>query len=683
MILIRIVSISILCILLGCTQEKNISYIYDTNNTQLRPDPGYIQYVRNRSLYTLSEKITRAVAGTSNIWNNTAPTPEELLTMASVWITVNPVLYGTDIDQNFFTAFTKTETLSSLHTAGIQGIYLSPFYGASYLWTDVPRLAAKARDAIQFEFPIELGTFDEFRTFRAAIGNQQMLIGTDIFPLAAGIGADFWLATHGESDYLDIFAMKSIPKEYWNILPHLEEPEHAVPLQNATVASLAEKGVLPKTIQQDTLEHFPKTGWAVTPPTLTVYGEKERYAYRYYDTPTRPLLYWHNASYSAKKILTASILQSISVQGVALLGIDATPYWGFSPIQTTQTVQSLDTKLFTKIVQELGTTVARYGTWSFNTTETPIPLLKTLLQHTAFSVDSITYPYAEYATLTGKTALLKQRIATALDTGIIFSQLIHTSTNEYGLPLFPMSIHNEQKQQLLSIHAALQSYIPKQYIDTKKGILTATMPSLIALAEKLPLQNYDSYTTKNTTAILNRHTGLLFFKAMLPGILMLSMQDIVAPLPRDTAPEALTSISLKDLPLSYTGYTLETLPYLQLVNKFGVPSGKTLYPPFAVQNLLDDSLIQRLSTILSLRKHYNIASMRMEKILETPTNLVALLLKSDTNHVLVVTNFSDTKYVWNPPKDLSITRAIASDGSSISIRPITLEPWSGALLILQ
>ena len=663
-------------ILLSCTTQRSSSpyTLIEEDSNLSRPNPGYVQYVKNRSMLSESSSLLSTVSSSIYSFSTERPSAQTLRSMASVWLYINPALYITDIGSSFLKSLEYANLLEMLSNTGIQGLYTRPLFGTSYLWTNGNKMLAYNEDAVQFEIATDVGSLQEFTELRTTIGEHAMFFGTSLLPIATGMGADFWLATRDVEEYKGLYGLISIPKNLWKELPYVEQT-HVLPLSSHSTDLLIENNILPQRFIQDSLQYFPQRGWAITSEITDIHGESQRYAYRYYRIPELPMFHLYNPTLQATRILNASVVQSIGIYGSALVGFSLMPYYGL--INQNQ-LQYFDT-FYIELTGYIERMIQRYGAFAFLQDSLPIPVVAKIFAENdaVFIEDSITSPYAEYALLSQNTGLLKEMMHYALSNNIPIERLVHTTIHEKGIPLYPIALYTTDQKNYISSsietkHTHFLSLIQK--LSTSYPFMTHTSipynnPTLATLSLGYPLHENIQYHEAQYNNVLKAHKALLFFKAMLPGILMISAQDLTAPLPMKQSEYERTGNLWKEELASYSGYTLQVLPYSTLINRFSIPLAKTLYPEFPTQDIAEYSLKKELTQILKLRSELSIANTSLIEVLPTNDGIIALILKNKANELYVaITNFTNNK------QSLSLQSSIPDVAQKLQQQPIRSYP---------
>lgn len=644
----------VLLFLLSCAKQESESvYTIREDTSLLRPNPGYVQYVKNRSMLMESNKLLNVVSSSIYSLSNQRSSAKTLRSMASVWIMINPALYVTEIGTSFFKALEYGNILEMFQDTGIEGVYASPLFGTSYLWTNESKMTSYNEDAVQLEIANDAGSSEDFMTLRTAIGNQGMVFGSSILPTNTGMGPDFWLATRGIEQYNSIYTILPIPKELWSSLPLVAQGK-TLPLDSLYLEDLIKENVIPGRFLQDSLPYFEKTGWAITSEITDNNGELQRYVYRFYKTPELPLLHLHNPTQQGLRIINASIIQSIGLYGSALLGFSAKPYYG---LVNEEQLEYIDI-FYSPIVEHIERTIQQYGAFAFLDDSLPLSLLDTMLHNndSVFIYDSITSPYAEYSLLTQNTVLLQEMLHQAIAYKIPFERLIHTTANEKGIPIHPESLYTKEQKHYISTKAEkahnniLQKIqkLQKQYPFITNTTIPYTSASIAGMSLGYPLEETIQFNELQYNTMVKAHSALFFFKAMLPGIIMISAQDFAAPLPLQKTDYERTGNTWKESLVGYGGYSFQVLPYSTAINRFGIPIVKSLYPEFQTQDIVPLSFKKEATRILSLRKEHDIANTSLIGVLSTSDTSIAVILKNENNMIFIaITNFSNKHSTLN------------------------------------
>ncbi|MCC8193860.1 MAG: hypothetical protein LIP28_04365, partial [Deltaproteobacteria bacterium] len=358
-------------------------------------------------------------------------------------------------------------------------------------------------------------------------------------------------------------------------------------------------------------------------------GLVRRWAYRYYGSPDHPVLNWEDPSTGARRILSGSAIRNVGILGSALIGMRLDGLYGLdaaAPDSRPQFVPSPGDEAAVAISRE----VRRYGGWAWLRDEIPLSLVRELLpEGPDFFRDSVFSPGIEHAVLTGSTALLEAMVDDALVLGLDMRRFVHATGGEkgidYDLPhLAEVASGNTDASVLLPSRAGeLRENAIK---EAMRAVYAATVSSPRG-DDKPPLQKKHLYTTPVGLAALalgagNAHSvtgGMepllrdghflqVFIRAMMPGLFMISGQDLTGAFPLSWYAMS-DAAEGWDVALASRGahaYT-QSVPD-GAVTALGVPRVRTLYSTPDVQMLEEDSFVARLSEALAIRTSYALAN---------------------------------------------------------------------------
>jgi hypothetical protein len=407
--------------------------------------------------------------------------------------------------------------------------------------------------------------------------------------------------------------------------------------------------------------------------------------------------------------------------------------------------------------------VRSYGGWSWLRDELPLPILRDFLQVAPdFVLDSVTGPAAEHALLSGDSALLCFMVDEALALGLDFKRLVHSSTGHEGVSYLlphlqylknrqPGEFYDRQARDLRAramvaerLYASViaEATAPRSspggrrelaaetgrpaggYLITEAqlrqsgqagqaGQRTAgntsgpaisghrlyTTPVGIALAS-LGLSG-DMELTEEDKALLGRgHQLLILFKAMQPGVLMLSGQDLAGTLPLSKS--ALYNREDKWTPnmAALGSYALLSSFQSVQVNAQGMPRAKSLYGPLDTQGFQPDSFLRRLGAILRLRDSLEVKQGELVGRMGTEGRGVICLvtkISGKARFVLSLANFSriPSNERLHAAEIPGLEQALARGRVSVaygnishqkftpSVLELSLAGWEGAVLVVD
>lgn len=596
-----------------------------------RADPGYIQYLERLSMAGSQVELARVVSGSQLSWLRPAanPFPDPLLTLADTWLSVNPLVTLPETKRSVFSSLASPRYWQIFGRSRLNGLYIAPANGSGALWAYNRKASAKGDDVIQYTFSEAAGTEDDyFRLLQSANSNRKLL-GLELTPAATGLGPDFFLAARFHRQFSGVYCMVELPKQLWSALPEVPDQWRGAPLSEEQTAALASQKLLPPAMAQDFLPTGKEGGWAVTGEIYGVDGLMRRWAYRYYGSPDRPVLNWEDPSAGARRILSGSAIRNVGILGSALIGMRLNGLYGLDAAAPGSRPRFTPTPADEAAVA-VSREVRRYGGWAWLKDDIPLSLVRDLMaEGPDFFQDHIFSPGIEHAMLTGSTALLDTMVDEALVLGLDMRRFVHATAGEqginYDLPhLGDVAAGNTEASLLRPAQA---DELRRNTLKEAMNVVYAANVSSPRGDDKPPLRGKDLYTTPAGIAALalgagNAHSVAesmeplvreghflqVFVRAMLPGLFMISGQDLTGALPLSWHAMADTAEGW-DLALTSRGahaYT-QSVPD-SAVTALGVPKARTIYSTPDVQILEEDSFAARLAEALAIRTSYAMAN---------------------------------------------------------------------------
>lgn len=596
-----------------------------------RADPGYIQYLERLSMLGSQTDLARVVSGSQLAWLRPAdsPFPEPLLGLADSWLAINPQVMLPEGKRSIFATLASPTYWHFFNKARIGGLYLAPATGSGALWAYNRKASVFGDDAIQYTFSEAAGPEEDyFRLLDAANANRKLL-GLDLTPAATGLGPDFFLATRYHRQFSGAYCMVELPPKTWPMLPAVSDQWHGAPLSGEQIAFLAAQHLLPRAMAQDFLPAGKRGGWAVTGEIYGVDGLLRRWAYRYHDTPDRPVLNWEDPSAGARTIVSGSAVRNVGMLGGALVGMRLQGLYGLeaaTPNSPTRFAASPGDEAARTVARE----VRRYGGWFWLQDEIPLSLVADLMPDGPdFFQDTIFSPGIEHALLTGSTAVLDAMLDDALLLDLDMRRFVHSTSAErgvsYALPhLAAVAAGDGKNSMLLPDQAAAlqkdaqshaQQAVYGAVLSSPRGedipplqekTLCATTAGIAALA--LGKGNVAAIAPEDETRLRDGLFLQVFVRAMLPGLFMLSGQDIAGTLPLSWYAMA-DNAEGWDAALAARGaYAFTQSVQDTAVTALGVPRAKTVHPPADVQIVDEHSFLTRLANIMAIRTAEGIAN---------------------------------------------------------------------------
>lgn len=599
-----------------------------------RADPGYMQYIERQSMLHDAARMAQMVSGSNFIWRrpSAAPWPEALLELNNVWLTLNPQMVQTPGRSSVLAHLSSPALWSSLNESGITGLHIAPTGASGKLWDHDPKHYLGAHDnIIQYTFSKDIGTEQEYSRVIEQSKRHNILLGGDLIPAATGIGPDFLLAVRNLRNYPGIFCLIEVPKSLWSNLPTAKRDNsgdvQVMALNPVQIERLSREGLFPKSLRQDAIKDVIKTGWAATSEVRGNDGNLRRWVYRYAYDIKRPILNFGDPSSTAQQIAGGSTIFQSAILGNSLTAAQLSPLIGLEPDAKTpkSSTEHSDFALLSSVASRLASQSRAYGSNSWIKDELPMPIARELMQNGPDAVQGMFTPAAEHALLTGNASLLNFLQDEALNFGLDWSRLVHSSVGHeglsYALPHLrylaspPPSARiqsfriNRAKTLLREVPAqAMSVAAPKNRTDSARlfenNRLYTTPVGVSALA--LNIHNNSELTPENESAIRNGHMLLQFFKAMQPGIYMLAGQDLVGAMPVDQS--YLTDERLRDKHLAAMGaFPLLSGAESGVYGSISLPKAKSIYGSVDMQLYHSASFLRELGELISLRQRLGIA----------------------------------------------------------------------------
>ncbi|MDR1125491.1 MAG: hypothetical protein LBM64_05445 [Deltaproteobacteria bacterium] len=670
-----------------------------------RADPGYIQYMEKLSMLGQSHELADIVSGSNLSWRagGSEPTPAVFLQRAGVWVRIHPQTVLAPGRLSPLSQLGGPVFWSSLQKGHINGLYLAPLGGAGGLWDyEGGRSYSGNDDVAQFDLARHIGTEDDYKAVIRSAQNSQALTGAALAPAAPGVGPDFFLAVRDVRAYPGLYCMVEVPREQWSMLSSLKSGEWSLEeLSSTQTAQLERYGIAPTSFRQDKLSFLDKSGWGATSEVRGLDGNMRRWVYRYYGDYKRPVLNWADPSSTARQVLSGSVIRQVGMLGNGLSGYSVAPFIGLErddalslsgAVAAAQRKNTYSMALSASL--DLARQIRSYGGWSWLSDQLPLPVMQMFLESGPdFVMDGVTSPAAEHALLSGDAALLRFMLDEAMRSGLDFRRLVHYSTGHEGISYkLPHLQYLRDSRELVGQRAGradaiyrrvldqarqprtpapgrLAGQLPAYPITTAGGqvkppaqpssqapagkrelmaadfennVLYQTPAGLAAAALGLPLDGDLSESDK--AEIRKGHSLLLTFKAMQPGLLMLSGQDLTGAMPLNWTSIYDTEREWKKYLATLGTYPLQGSTRSVVVNALGLPQARNIYGPIDEQTFNPDSFLLWLGELMKLREELGLAGGQMTGQLkgEDP-NLVCLVTEVPEREVFVIALYNFTR----------------------------------------
>lgn len=648
--------IFVICLLLFCVScvpakrnaaspDENLPQVAADSTTVVatgakRADPGYIQYLERLSMLGSQTELARVVSGSQLAWLKSAgePFPEPLLALADTWVHINPLTMLPETKRSVFASLSSPQYWQIFNKARIGGLYFSPSSGSGALWAYNRRASGTGEDVIQYTFSESAGPENDYYRLLTSANTNKKLLGLELTPATTGLGPDFFLAARYHRQFSGAYCMVELPQKIWKELPSATDQWQGVPLSDDQTALLASMNLLPPAMSQDFLPTGKKGGWAVTSEVYGVDGQPRRWAYRYYGSPDKPVLNWEDPSSGARRILSGSAIRSVGLLGGALVGVKLEGLYGLDAAAP-GSPSAFDPYPGNNAALVVSREVRRYGGWTWLRDDIPLSLVVSLMDSgPEFFRDTVFSPGVEHALLTGSTTLLETLVDDALMLGLDMRRFVHSTTAENGVDYTLAHLADVgagNKTASLLNPAAANSLREKALKEAQHVVYGATLASPKG-EDKAPLAGRQLNTTSAGIAALalgagnaasvrqetlprirDGHYLQVLVKAMLPGVFMLSGQDIAGSLPLSWYTMTENASEWDGALASRGGYGLTQSVQDTAVTIQGVPRVKTIYETADAQILDDGSFVGRLSALMGIRTTYNVANARLHGRFET------------------------------------------------------------------
>jgi trehalose synthase len=667
-----------------------------------RADPVYLQYLERNAMLAKSAEMAKVVSGSELAWrvSSNNGSPDSLLEFSDIWLAVHPLTLLTSSRHSVFSQLADSGVRAVLREAGVKGLYLAPLQGGGALWAKTPRGADTGEDVVQYDFSRVAGSEEQYRRLMNSLIDGRSLLGSDLVPAATGIGPDFFLAARNVREYPGIYCMVDIPEELWTNLPEADAEWAHETLDASRIKALNDKGLLPGAMLDELSPLGRKGGWAVTGKVRGVDGNNRRWVYRYYQKPEYPILNWEDPSQTAHRILSGSAVQQVGLRGQALIGLRFDAFKGLEAagMETGRgAVFSSGIEPALSAAQSMSREIRRYGAWAWLRDDDLAleDMARFLHSGTDFVFDNAFSPAAEHALLTGDAGLARFMADELIRLRIDARRLVHTLPAQngvsYALPHLSRLAATGGGENASSLLQRVQSSIRSAAAHggaslLKDARLYTTSAGLAALA----LHASSGDARAKVRDIAAGHGLLIFFKAMQPGMLMLSGQDLVGLMPLPDPPDGDPANACRG------SYSLSASGGGLTVTNLGMPKAPQLYPSPDMQTLQKDSFLARIGGFLRARAQYGLS---MGTLVSRPQTKgkgsIALLsrLPDGKSHLLSVCNFSRDSVtesvslsgIQGIESALSRITPIATGGShTVSQHTVTmtLGPWQGRALLI-
>jgi len=588
-----------------------------TELTNLRPDPGLMNWLQRQSFLYQAEDGSRALSGSHLGWTlNQQNSLLSLVQGTALWFEANPYHV---IDEAPLLMLAKPSVLKSLKQAGFSGLYISPLTELA-VSTQTYR-PMSIQDSLSYSLK-QLGTENDLTALRDKALQYGLWLGTDSLGSSIGFASDLALAVRAVKPWNSAFIMIEMPKYVWENLPASSEKSSdsftVRPIDSTTRDYLISQALIPQRFARDGVAWLSPATWLVTDALPGADGKKRRWLIRTERGFKRTILHLDDPSGTAQRLLTGSILKNMGERQIPLLGINPESALG----TTTEMRSSNLLNPGAAYIRDFHRRIKNYGGFSLVRTALPIEVLASLQsQGPDLMFDSVSSPATEIALLTGDTTALNQALATALQVGIVYNRLWRPLSNEQGL-LLPLILGaGSADLRPLTWHDAT-------YYDGQR--LIATIPALAAM--RLNISPQDTRKPKSLQAITDIHKNIFAFRAGLPGIVTVSAHDILG----------ITHTPFSS-PNTYTPFPAWSWQNTsKTITKYALPKGQALYASPDVQIHSPRSFLSYVKYISSVRSQLKIPEGELYKVNQISNPAIAsYTVQTSVQRIMILMNFSN------------------------------------------
>ena len=374
----------------GCARRSSASHKAPAVNGLPRADPGYLQWLDRQSMLGRTQELAAQVSGSERLWLNSGAARRApiLLRAAPNWLALDPA--SLTARQPLFRALASARLPARLRALGFEGLFLAPVGEQADIWTSGEthgqNLAQGGSGVTSFVPDSAWGSAADWARLAETAEEAGVQLGGELPPAATGAGPDFILQARQTPRFGGVYAMISVPREAWPDLPKAVDEWDLRPLDAATVARLAERGLLPPRLRRESLPWAAPSGWAATGEVRGIDGQIRRWVYRCGPDATRPVLHWEDPSGRARRIFSAASIRQTGLEGQsltglrfeALLGLDVAPENAANGEVAPPERAALAPGL--QALDEAAREIHRYGGWALQADALPLMLAPLILE---------------------------------------------------------------------------------------------------------------------------------------------------------------------------------------------------------------------------------------------------------------------------------------------------------------
>ncbi len=582
-----------------------------------------ISWLLDHAMLEAVRPLAARYSGQSSQWRYpyAEARPRAASATASVWFTAYPGAIITRDGQSVLATLGDPALWRTFAELGIQAIHTGPMKQAGGLrGTDFTPTIDGHFDRIGIAIDPQFGTAEEYMAMSQAAAAVGAVVIDDVIPAHTGKGADFRLAERGYGDYPGLFHMVEIAPQDWGLLPPVPPGEDSVNLDQAAVASLAEKGAIVGELQR-VIFYEPgvkESNWSATDVVTGVDGVPRRWVYLHYFKQGQPSLNWLDPSFAAPRLVIGDALHSLGVLGATMVRLDANGFLGVER-RPDGPAWSEGHPLSITANQLIAGAVRKLGGFSFQELNLTVDDIAAMSRGGAdLAYDFVTRPACQHALVTGDTGFLRLMLRQLAAHDVEPAYLIHALQNHDELTLELVhfwTLHAEDRFTLggeelsgtelrervrgVMVERISDANAPYNLRFVTNGV-ACTMASVAAAA--LNIRDLSNLSAGQIDQIQRLHLLLAMVNAFQPGVFALSGWDLVGALPlaHDLVAEMMADGDTRWI--NRGAYDLLGVNQGAARSAAGLPRAVALYGPLPEQLSRPDSFASQLQAMLRVRQ---------------------------------------------------------------------------------
>lgn len=586
-----------------------------------------ISWLLDHAMLEAVRPLAARYSGRSSQWRYpyAEAQPRAASATASVWFTAYPGAIITRAGQSVLATLGDPALWRTLADIGIQAIHTGPMKQAGGLsGSEFTPTIDGHFDRIGLAIDPQFGTAAEYAAMSQAAAAVGAVVIDDVIPAHLGKGADFRLAERAYGDYPGLFHMVEIAPEDWELLPAVPAGADSVNLSPATVATLAEKGVIVGELQR-VIFYEPgvkESNWSATAEVVGVDGVTRRWVYLHYFKQGQPSLNWLDPSFAAPRLVVGDALHSLGVLGATMVRLDANGFLGVER-RAEGPAWSEGHPLSITANQLIAGAVRKLGGFSFQELNLTVDDIAAMSHGGAdLAYDFVTRPACQHALVTGDASFLRLMLRELASHDVESAYLIHALQNHDELTLELVHFwtlhaadrYSFQGEELsgLELRERVRRVMYERISDANAPYnlrfvtngVACTMASVAAAA--LNIRDLSNLSAGQIDQIQRLHLLLAMVNAFQPGVFALSGWDLVGALPlaHDLVAEMMADGDTRWI--NRGAYDLLGANPAATISAAGLPKAVALYGSLPEQLSRPDSFASQLKAMLQVRQAYKL-----------------------------------------------------------------------------